>query len=219
MKYQQQFAIGIPTINRADLLEETLLKYKNDFPNTNIFIVDNGHQYLKCREELPKNFRFINNFHNLGVAGSWNQICHFAFEGLMTAEKCHRVILLNDDVYFGKTEEQVLEFISKNPTGIFTATNTWCNIMIDWFTYNLIGEFDESFFPAYFEDNDYCYRAKLLSARVEPNAFMDTEIFRNSMTIAKTPDLNANFDKNRQFYISKWGGLPGEEIFVKPFNQ
>ena len=43
---KHSFAIGIPTINRADLLNPTLQKYFQDFPNVDIYILDNGSQKI-----------------------------------------------------------------------------------------------------------------------------------------------------------------------------
>ena len=42
--------IGIPTINRADLLNEALANYFEDFKNTEIVICDNGKQEIITRE-------------------------------------------------------------------------------------------------------------------------------------------------------------------------
>jgi hypothetical protein len=43
----KSFAIGIPTLNRFDLLHPALMFYKQDFPNTKIYVVDNGNQNIK----------------------------------------------------------------------------------------------------------------------------------------------------------------------------
>ena len=37
-----KFAIGIPTLNRYDLLKPCLMLYERDFPNIDIFVLDNG---------------------------------------------------------------------------------------------------------------------------------------------------------------------------------
>jgi outer membrane protein assembly factor BamE (lipoprotein component of BamABCDE complex) len=39
------------------------------------------------------------------------------------------------------------------------------------------------------------------------------------MTIARDPALNQNFDKNRHYYIYKWGAEPNKELYETPFNQ
>jgi hypothetical protein len=44
------------------------------------------------------------------------------------------------------------------------------------------------------------------------------EVYRNSSTIAKNPSLNTYFDKNKQRYIDKWGGLPTQEKYELPWN-
>jgi hypothetical protein len=51
------------------------------------------------------------------------------------------------------------------------------------------------------------------------NAMLNPIIYRNSMTIQKSPELNSGFEKNKQYYISKWGGQPSQETFITPFNQ
>jgi glycosyltransferase involved in cell wall biosynthesis len=45
MKTNLKFIVAIPTINRADLLNEALAHYFEDFPNTEIVICDNGKQH------------------------------------------------------------------------------------------------------------------------------------------------------------------------------
>lgn len=221
MKKQTLFAIGIPTINRADLLEETLIKYKKDFPNTTIFVADNGHQHFKDYEQL-QHISWIINSENLGVSGTWNQLCNeiFSLDNKPHRQKHDYALILNDDVYFGAKEHEVAAFIFENLSSNFmTTTHTWCNFLLNRETYLKVGEFDEKIFPAYFEDNDYAYRLKLAGEKIITNRFMDPDLFRNSMTIAKDNSFNANFEKNRQYFIQKWGGIPGEEKFTKPFNQ
>ena len=51
MNQNFKIIIGIPTLNRADLLNEALEKYFEDFKDTEIFIVDNGKQNIITREE------------------------------------------------------------------------------------------------------------------------------------------------------------------------
>jgi hypothetical protein len=50
-------------------------------------------------------------------------------------------------------------------------------------------------------------------------SYLNPVIYRNSQTILKDSSLNQNFNKNRQYYASKWGGLPSEETFTTPFNK
>ena len=93
--------VGIPTINRADLLNEALVKYFEDFIDTEIVVVDNGNQDIIIRE----NKFFIYRPHqNLGVSGSWNIIMDYANKVNAT-----HVLMLNDDIYLGKTPNSYLQ--------------------------------------------------------------------------------------------------------------
>jgi GT2 family glycosyltransferase len=194
-----------------DLLEETLLKYKEDFPNTQIYIMDNGNQNWTIKEQLPSNFHFINNEKNIGVAASWTRLLNLIYEEHEFA------LIMNDDIYFGKKEHEVLNYINAQHQLFSTTTGTWCNFLLNFDVFLHIGDFDENFFPAYFEDNDYAYRLKLEGITPIQTNFLNPEIYRNSMTIEKQPELNQNFEKNKQYYIQKWGGLPGEETRTTEF--
>jgi hypothetical protein len=60
---------------------------------------------------------------------------------------------------------------------------------------------------------------QLANVPIIVNPMLNPVIYRNSMTIQKSPELNSGFEKNRQYYISKWGGQPTQETFATPFNQ
>lgn len=84
-----------------------------------------------------------------------------------------------------------------------------------------VGEFDELFEPAYFEDNDFHYRMKLANIKsiVYPPALFyhfgsRTQNEALDMPIVSTP----MFENNRAFYVKKWGGVPGEEKFTMPYG-
>ena len=203
--------IGIPTINRADLLNEALANYFEDFKNTEIVICDNGKQEIITRE---RNFVIYKPENNLGVSGSWNMIMDYAEK-----VKGTHVLILNDDIYLGKSEEEIKTIIRLwNPEFLCTELN-WCSFILSVDAYLKVGKFDENFFPAYFEDNDYFRRMLLTGVNITNNAMLNPVIYRNSMTIQKSPELNSGFEKNSHYYISKWGGQPTQEKFTTPLNQ
>jgi hypothetical protein len=84
---------------------------------------------------------------------------------------------------------------------------------------------DWSFFPIYFDDNDYHYRAHL--ARVEWSEIVggwshgDAQ-HTGSMTINSDPKAqkanHSSFEENKRRYIEKWGGMPGFEEYLSPWN-
>jgi GT2 family glycosyltransferase len=204
--------VGIPTINRADLLNESLQKYFEDFKDTHIAIVDNGNQQIITREN---EFMIYRPHANLGVAGSWNLIMDY---GKRT--KATHVLMLNDDVYLGKSEHLINMFLISNiEYGFYNSTLNWCSFIMPIDTWEIVGGFDTEFFPAYFEDNSMCYKMRLANITRLNTPFLNPVIYRNSMTIAKDKSLNARFMDNRKTYIEMWGGLPNEEKFTTKFNK
>lgn len=89
--------------------------------------------------------------------------------------------------------------------------------------WDTVGEFDEVFAPAYFEDNDYHYRIQLagLLAILHPPAMFyhfgsRTQMEANENGRAMVP--SPMFENNRAAYIKKWGGMPSQEKFEHPYN-
>jgi len=220
MKNQQtQFAIGIPTINRADLLQPALEKYSRDFQNTAIYIVDNGHQQFDTSRFGPNVF-FTSNETNAGVSGSWNQLLDKIYNGVAGfTEGARNAVMLNDDIYLGLIEYEIASFIIKSDYQFAVSEQNWCIWMMPEIVHRKVGAFDETFFPAYYEDNDYYMRLKLAGFKPEKYPLLNPKEYRNSATIEKDPSLNTRFDLNKQHYIDKWGGEPGNETFLVPYNQ
>lgn len=220
--------ILIPTINRKDLLRESLLTLDKQLEDFNkLLIIDNGHQNIhEIIHDLnmfkSQQIDIYESPNNLGVAGSWNfGIKYFRDFG-------DSLLVMNDDIVIG--EDQLKKINTILDLGwLVTSSFLWSIFLISkpcWeYFLNKDGYvFDENFFPAYFEDNDFAYR--LILARTDNNneilhrgsRELDPIIQRNSMTIKKDSKLNGNFGKNERYFIKKWGGRPGHEKFKKPFG-
>ncbi len=213
-------AIGIPTLNRADLLQENLADLAETFNDADaLHIIDNGNQAISIPEKLHP-ITFLETVPtNLGVAGSWNKIMRRAFiEG-----DADYVLILNDDIVLGKTRDIIEEIIiSKAEPWLLTGHYFWSVLLISKRCFEEVGEFDEKFFPAYYEDNDYAHRVTLhpdAALRMGQDPRLDPIVKRNSMTIEKDKTLNKDFNKNKAYFVEKWGGLPGQVKFKNPFNQ
>jgi GT2 family glycosyltransferase len=219
-KVNRLFAIGIPTINRADLLNPVLEQYVKDFPGTQIYIQDNGHQELFQHRNIrvARNTDSDGKVTNLGVAGSWNNLCRFIFH---SADSKPFAWILNDDIYSGRKEKDITDFLQcLNSRVCFVSAGNWSNFLIKKELFQKVGEFDEKFYPAYYEDNDYRYRIKLLKddwAYLSHN-MLKPDVLRISSSIQKDPTLNAGFQTNLNRYKAKWGGLPEEETYRIPFD-
>ena len=198
------FGIGIPTFNRWDLLRASIEKYVVDFPNVEIHILDNGQQNIPyfdsnqniCVHEMDK---------NLGVAGGWNYLIHKIFENNDYA------LILNDDIYLGKTASQINALIDKNNFSLMVTSLDWCAYIMPKNTWNIVGKFDENFYPAYCEDCDYHLRMIKKGLTLSKSSYLIPETYQASMTMAKNPELfyKANH-KNKQYFKDKWGKYPEE---------
>lgn len=84
----------------------------------------------------------------------------------------------------------------------------------------IVGSFDENFNPAHFEDNDMHRRIQL--AGYEGAAYAPYWHFLRS-TIRTDPERRGvvqggAFERCRDYYLRKWGGMPGAEIYSVPFG-
>lgn len=213
MHSKPTFAIGIPTINRYDLLQEALNKYSSDFPNTYIFILDNGRQGIS---RLENNIQVMGGHGmNMGVAASWNILLQHIFVTGHT-----HALILNDDIYLGKKEQDIQKAIQDDISCDLFVSFSYgmCSFIMPKQTVEDVGMFDVNIFPAYYEDNDMMYRIKLSAGRIAKVVELDPFIFRRSKSIEKEPKLNQQYLKNRDYYVEKWGGSPDEEKYTIPFN-
>lgn len=213
---KNKFAIGIPTINRFDLLKPALQSYIDDFGGVDIHILDNGKQDIK--NNLPSN-ALVDNVYiheeskNLGVAGSWNKLCDTIFQDYDFA------LILNDDIYLGCDTETVNRAIERTKVGIVQSDFVWSVILISRNLFKKIGRFDEEFYPAYFEDSDYIYRIKLAGLLHEIDYELSPLVQRTGSSTNKDRTLfDGYFQKNRERYIAKWGNSPLLETFTTPFG-
>lgn len=204
--------VAIPTLNRADLLNEALVEYFEDFKDTHIAICDNGKQDIITREE---NFMIYRPEANLGVARSWNMLMDYADKINAT-----HVLMLNDDIVLGRAEHEIKLLIKSNQNADFiNSMQNWCSYILTVEMWKKAGKFDEEFINPYFEDDAFDYKMTLNNASKVWTSFLNPKVYRNSMTIAKEPSLNNHFMQNRQLYIDMWGGLPTQEIYKTKFNK
>jgi GT2 family glycosyltransferase len=169
---------------------------------------------------------------NRGVSWAWN-------DGMRRAaiEKYDAVFILNDDVVFhpGTMKKMLLGLAEGHDlvTGFNTRDENYdhfdrveyiespdyaCFVVNPISFISKFGWFDENFFPAYFEDNDMNYRIKLAGGtdrkRTDAPFFHKGSVTQNwgGSQIVTSP----MFEKNREYYMWKWGGVPGHETLTTP---
>jgi GT2 family glycosyltransferase len=170
---------------------------------------------------------------NLGVSKGWNAgIKRAIYQGQ------DFVLISNDDVVLGPGTIAKLvasmalgfDLVSvtarnsldvRDDPGFGEAPDFSCFMIRPKLFTDKFGFFDEEFSPAYFEDNDMHYRMKLAGG-MAVNRLDAVSMHKGSVTQnwngqqVVTGDM---FRLNESYYILKWGGGPGNEIYTKPFGE
>lgn len=214
--------VGVPVIRRYDLLWRFLksLARATSPATMDVVVVDNGTRWdeqpwTQQASHVPAFPRVLRPGRNVGCSGAWNLLVDYA----RTA--CDpEVIIANDDIVLAKHSlEQIVAGFSQAQ---FVAAHGFSLFGIRVELVDEIGGFDENFFPAYFEDNDYGYRMKLRGKSfhvVSGGAVHTGSASLHCLSDAEQATFGVRFDTVlRAYYRKKWGGPPGEERFNSAFN-
>jgi hypothetical protein len=149
------YTVFITSYQGKDVVEGWL-KFE-DFPNTDIFIIDNGGQDWK---EPFKSHVIHTNLVNIGCAGIWNVSSDIGFDYL----KKEKIVISNDDNTFN---EALIKFLydRTDNTGIVGAYGrgfAYSLYCLHKDIFSKVGRFDEGYLRVSCEDNDYIYRCDLL---------------------------------------------------------
>jgi len=188
----------VPVLNRYDLLQRMISSI--DYPIRHLFIIDNGDGPSEILE-IPDWVREVTYSpmpSNLGVAASWNL-------GIKTFPHHNRWFFSSSDMYY---EKGALEKLGAAPTDRVTLSDVppfFQTFVIGEEVIETVGLFDEIYYPAYFEDNDFLRR--LDYAGIPVNKISLPIGHDNSSTINSDPDLLAlngkTFATNRDIYRHK----------------
>jgi GT2 family glycosyltransferase len=216
------FIVGIPYVNRPDLLERAVDSIKPYWPNT--VIIDNSeHQDLRNHDISSKVQVFIPPV-PLTFTQSMNFIIKKAIEN-----NCDVWMYMHSDAEAHPgVAEAFLETIKK----IQDEGRKWGVIYTYYDTlaaYNVnaqkeLGEFD-TIFRDYHSDVDYYHRMDVLGYERINTEFGDKIIHHNggSSSVKSDPKrlklTQATFSLFAEYYQKKWGGPGGKEKYKTPFNQ
>ena len=233
-----------------DSIQAAMVRAKEKGVDARILLIDNA-STDKTKEEAEKMvgelFAYQRNEERWGFQKSVNYGVNRGFrEGNDTVLVCNNDILIHPEALWrlaerfdkgnvgmvtcmdvrGETTPDAFPFMNPNeklvvdeaPHPHFSAfaVNREC--------WDRVGEMDEVFAPAYFEDNDYHYRMKILGVAgvVYPPAMFyhfgsgtQNEADEKGQPIVPTP----MFENNRAYYVKKWGGVPGQEQWLNPYNE
>ena len=187
-------------VNSEKHIDDNILSYiKNKFPQTDIII--------------PK--------FNMGVSASWN----FFINRYINRDG--EVYISQDDIQFnGGSLARSVELINGE------LNHSDCILGFSWGFFNLkksgfekLGYFDENFYPAYYEDADYCYRVKLhndISSEKFSFGFLDRNWFIHEGSASRLNEDRTKYNTEigiaANYYVEKWGGFQNSEKFINPYN-
>jgi hypothetical protein len=147
-------ALIVPVLIRHDLLDRMI--HSINYPIKDFVIIDNGPQF----EYEPRWNNWIHKVHhikipyNLGVASSWNlgiKVLPYADYWLFSGF---------DNEWGGDSLKMFHEQSAHDRLVLSGGTPKWTAFSLGWKVVDKVGLFDESFHPAYFEDNDYEWRCQ-----------------------------------------------------------
>lgn len=210
-----------PTLNRYDLVHKLILSAEEGtlVPDRYSVIDNGGSLELNLPPSVMNKVHLYRPGQNLGVAASWNYF-------LKTYPDY--IIISNDDIEVGPTAiENMVDAAEANPDGLFfcidsAGINAWSFFLERKRSLEVIGDYDENFWPAYFEDNDR-YRRYML-AGYEVHKAPGIEFYHFGSATIKAYDHEQEmrhheyFRRNQEYYISKWGGEPHEEVYTTEFG-
>ena len=123
---------------------------------------------------------------------------------------------------------KIFELKSEDKKGVPISEHPdFAAFMLSKNCWNSVGEFDEGFRPAYFEDNDYHRRLCLSGyyAVTLPTAmFYHVGSKTQNMAEDKPQVPGLLFERNRDYFREKWGGGPNNDepgthnLWLYPFN-
>jgi glycosyltransferase involved in cell wall biosynthesis len=228
--------LGVLVYNRGDLLKR--LFDSLDYPIEQIVIVQNNPKDGGVREAIAAIERTRPNVivHrspiNLGCAGGWNHLLKNHLKDWM--------LIVGNDIQFAPGDMAKIqahyEKVNQPKNGVISTSLGFNVTGITKQCVEALGYFDENFYPIYYEDADFNHRYIMAEKQ---GILIHTDVCNINDTIHGEPyrgegttgsctvhslDYEGNvkhqesFNRNRDYYIRKWGGDHLRETFEHPFN-
>lgn len=199
-------ALIVPVLTRHDLLDRMIKSINH--PVKDLVIIDNGstnHDWTPTWNQWVAKIWHIKLPSNLGVPCSWNL-------GIKCLPKSEYWLISNFDVEWGGDSLKMFQEISrKDKLVLSNGAPSWCAFSLGWEVVDKVGLFDESFVPAYFEDNDYERRCE----------FQNIEIMRSFIPVAhdNSSTLKAGFQRENDFSFPANQEYMNHKIKTQDFSE
>ncbi len=207
------YCIGIPVLNRIDLLAEAIRTLHVPAP---VIVVNNN---PRLRNEVDAlGVEALHQSRNIGYSGSWNLLAKTAFERGFR----YLLITANDVRHSPGVIESAIRFADSAQEHVLWKLSHLNSCLINRRSAEQVGEMDENLYPAYFEDDDWLYRVKVSgNTAVDVPLTGPIEHLGSQTTKSDERYMRASqetFVWNREYYRKKWGGWPGLERHTSPWN-
>jgi hypothetical protein len=202
--------LASPVISRLDLLRAMLASIDEEVET--LIVVDNSLGALGPMDDLD--VKIIRPpLLGLGCVGAWNA-------AMAQTPGAPWWLLATSDIQFGRGDLRAIWGLMTDATDPVTLGGRGF-FAVNAAAVAAIGLWDEwTFYPAYFEDNDWFRRCRLGGVRWVDYGGEVNHL--GSMTIRSDPALaqrnHVTFSENKRRYVEKWGGLPNEETYATPWN-
>ena len=186
----------VPVLTRRELLTRFISSISH--PVQDLVIINNESNLQRWdKPELVQRIHHIDIPTNLGVAASWNL-------GIKAQPYADYWLIANFDVVLNRWLLEDLETRSSREKLVLSSANPpWCVFTIGAELVDKVGLFDESLYPAYFEDNDMERRARALGFTVEQSP-VSAHHDNSSTLLAGYGDRNATtYQNNNNYYQDK----------------
>lgn len=227
--------LGIPVLNGADFLFRCVKSM--DHPIGTLFIIDNSNGKDKgvvsvCEQIGRREFPNASVFGNIRIESHKNKGCGPSWNYIIKNSEGPWLIVGSDIALLPGSLKAFDETLEKNPDADMIFGDGYNVFLMMKTGLDKIGDFDENFYPAYYEDIDHWRRATLVSARLigvpgfqrlhgdstDPN-----DSSKGSNTVRANPRLNRKnvitMTNNHAYYVKKWGAEQTKETFKTPYNR
>lgn len=211
-----KFVLGIPFVNREDLLRRAVNSVSAMWPHT--VIVDNSDVGLDpsawpveiLASHVPLSFsQTMNLLQRLAKTRSCDVLCYMHNDAEACAGTAEQFLLTLEQAHASRPRWGVA----------FTHYDTLAAVNMKMVAE--VGAWDTTL-PQYFADNDYYRRIRLAGWEVIDTGLPVIHVEGGSRTINNDSQRilanSVTFPLYERYYAAKWGGPPGRESYERPFN-
>ncbi len=209
----------IPTVLGSYVIDHCVEHvYASEQVEPDVLVVDNGRN-VTADQFLPHAPTIYRPEDNLGVSASWNYGCRWAWE--RGFDLC---VILNDDINLALPLilRALVDAARANPRAVVEVAHCKMSaFVLAREVWDDVGEFDEGFWPGYYEDSDYQHRMRLHGiATVSVGAKAVRHHGSATVQLDKEMEKVNTFchRRNHERFRLKWGGEPGHETYDRAWN-